>query len=246
MAEVQSARLSSNPYRVPVMPDDVPSMDVSEQTWSDSATNVPEEEASENSSLNETYQEMPSPTATKADLAGLPELPHHLSKHVLRKLRRLVKKRGKEIEIITVFTKEGEIACSHETPNPSAEQPTYSPNPAEGKYLRLALELGFKQEGCPFEFGNFSWLSGMQEEVDDKLTLLGSPNGEHPGDGPHQFYGVLSPTGRYVFAAVLREGPSGVLGPKFMRKMRDLADKLEVYEQWAGKGGFISKIAAKI
>lgn len=52
------------------------------------------------------------------------------------------------------------------------------PNSAEGKYLRLALELGFKQEGCPFEFGNFSWLSGVQEEVDDKLTLLGSPDGE--------------------------------------------------------------------
>lgn len=85
------------------MPDDVPSMDVSEQTWSteqtwgteqtwnaeqtwsDSATNVPEgvEEASEDSSLNETYQEMPSPTTTKADLPGLPEPPHHLSKHVL-------------------------------------------------------------------------------------------------------------------------------------------------------------------
>lgn len=31
-----------------------------------------------------------------------------------------------------------------------------------------------------------------------------------------------------------------------MCKVRDLADKLEVYEQWAGKGGFISKIAAKI
>lgn len=31
-----------------------------------------------------------------------------------------------------------------------------------------------------------------------------------------------------------------------MRKIRDLADKLEVYEAWAGKGGFISKIAAKI
>jgi hypothetical protein len=30
-----------------------------------------------------------------------------------------------------------------------------------------------------------------------------------------------------------------------MRKMRDLADKLEVYEAWAGKGGFISKIAAR-
>lgn len=30
-----------------------------------------------------------------------------------------------------------------------------------------------------------------------------------------------------------------------MRKLRDLADKLEVYEQWAGKGGLISKIAAR-
>jgi hypothetical protein len=52
------------------------------------------------------------------------------------------------------------------------------PNSAEGKYLRLAIELGFKQEGCQFEFGNVSWLSGLHEEVDDKLTLLGSPDGE--------------------------------------------------------------------
>lgn len=60
------------------------------------------------------------------------------------------------------------------------------PNSAEGKYLRLALELGFKQEGCPFEFGNLNWLSGIQEEVDDKLTLLGSPDGEvsNPDQGP--------------------------------------------------------------
>lgn len=66
------------------MPDDVPSMDVSEQTWSDSATNIPEEqEESEHSSLDGTYQELPSPTATKADLQILPEPPHHLSKHVL-------------------------------------------------------------------------------------------------------------------------------------------------------------------
>lgn len=67
------------------MPDDVPSMDVSEQTWSDSATNIPEDEASEGSSLNETYQGEPSPMATKIDLQGLPEPPHHLSKHVLSK-----------------------------------------------------------------------------------------------------------------------------------------------------------------
>lgn len=67
------------------MPDDVTSMDVSEQTWSDSATNIPEEEASEGSSMDGTYQEMPSPTATKADLQSLPEPPHHLSKHVLSK-----------------------------------------------------------------------------------------------------------------------------------------------------------------
>lgn len=40
------------------------------------------------------------------------------------------------------------------------------------------MELGFKEQGCPFEFGSVSWLSGMQEEVDDKLTLLGSPDGE--------------------------------------------------------------------
>lgn len=45
---------------------------------------------------------------------------------------------------------------------------------------------------------------------------------------------------------MIREGPSGVLGPKSMRKMRDLADKLEVYEAWAGQGGIISKIVAKI
>lgn len=86
MAEVQSNRLSTNPYRVSEMPDDVPSMDVSEQTWSDSATNIPEEqEETEDSSLDGTYQEMPSPTATKADLQSLPEAPHHLSKHVLSK-----------------------------------------------------------------------------------------------------------------------------------------------------------------
>lgn len=52
------------------------------------------------------------------------------------------------------------------------------PDPAEGKYLRLAMELGFKEQGCPFEFGSVSWLSGMQEEEDDKQTLLGSPDGE--------------------------------------------------------------------
>lgn len=40
------------------------------------------------------------------------------------------------------------------------------------------MELGFKQEGCPFEYGSVNWLSGMQEEVEDKLTLLGSPDGE--------------------------------------------------------------------
>lgn len=130
---------------------------------------------------------------------------------------RLAKKRSKEIEILTVFTKEGDIVCSHEAPNASAEQPNNyfvsiyqrgspvmsthfrsptpihrthlmanipanlslpQPNSAEGRYLRLALELGFKQEGCPFEFGNANWLSGTQEEVDDKLTLLGLPDGE--------------------------------------------------------------------
>lgn len=89
----------------------------------------------------------------------------------------------------------------------------------------------------------------MGEKVTDKGAVEADSTAktlQHPGDGPHQFYGVLSPTGRYVFAAVLREGPSGLLDPKSMRKIRDLADKLEVYEQWAGKGGFISKIAAKI
>lgn len=44
------------------------------------------------------------------------------------------------------------------------------------------MELGFKQEGCPFEYGNFNWLSGMQEEVEDKLTLPGSPHGEVSND----------------------------------------------------------------
>lgn len=44
------------------------------------------------------------------------------------------------------------------------------------------MELGFRQEGCPFEYGNFNWLSGMQEEVEDKLTLLGSPDGEVSND----------------------------------------------------------------
>lgn len=84
-AHVQSTSLSSDPYRVSVMPDDVPSVDVSEQTWRDSATNIPEEEASEDSSLNGTYQEMPSPAATKEGIQGLPEPDHHLSKHVLSK-----------------------------------------------------------------------------------------------------------------------------------------------------------------
>lgn len=85
MADDQSNSLSSNPYRVSVMPDEVPSIDVSEQTWSDSATNIPEEEVSEGSSLNGTYQEMPSPTATKEGLQGPPEPNNHLSKHVLSK-----------------------------------------------------------------------------------------------------------------------------------------------------------------
>ena len=82
-AQVQSNRVTNNPYRVSVMPDDVPSMDVSEQRWGDSATDVPEEEESEDSSLDGTYQEMPSPTATKTGIPGLPEADHHLSKHVL-------------------------------------------------------------------------------------------------------------------------------------------------------------------
>lgn len=41
-------------------------------------------------------------------------------------LHRLAKKYSKEIEMLTVFTKEGEIVCSHETPSASAEQPNYS------------------------------------------------------------------------------------------------------------------------
>lgn len=28
--------------------------------------------------------------------------------------------------MLTVFTKEGDIVCTHETPNASAEQPTYT------------------------------------------------------------------------------------------------------------------------
>lgn len=62
-----------------MMPDDIPSVDVSEQTWSDLATNIPEEETSEDSSLNGTYQEMPSPTATKAGLPGLSEPSYYLA-----------------------------------------------------------------------------------------------------------------------------------------------------------------------
>lgn len=99
MAHVQSTSLSSNPYRVSVMPDDVPSMDVSEQTWRDSATNIPEEEASEDSSLNGTHEEMPSPTATKQGMQGVHEPDNHLSKHVLSKFwLRLVLLHGAALE----------------------------------------------------------------------------------------------------------------------------------------------------
>lgn len=84
-AHDQSTSLSSNPYLVSVMPDDVPSVDVSEQTWRDSATHVPEGEQSEQSSLNGTYQEIPSPTVTKEGVEVVSEPDNHYSKHVLSK-----------------------------------------------------------------------------------------------------------------------------------------------------------------
>lgn len=89
-AHDQSASLSSNPYRVSVMPDDVPSVDVSEQTWRDSTTNVPEEEQSEQSSLSGTYQQMPSPVVTKEGVEVVSEPDNHYSKHVLSKYLALV------------------------------------------------------------------------------------------------------------------------------------------------------------
>ncbi|KAJ0117583.1 hypothetical protein J7T55_001781 [Diaporthe amygdali] len=253
LGNVESNRLSNNPYRMSIVPEamapvaetdsnDDPSVDVAEQTWSDSATNIPEDDVAVAASLNGSYHKIPPPDIAKTCPSSVPEAPSHLSKRVIRKIKRLIHKRGNEIEMLTVFTKHGAIVCSYE----SSKEPHYTVHSSEGQYLGLALELGFKQEGCPFEFGSVNWLSGTQEEVEDKMTLLASPDGEHPGDGKHQFYGVLSPTGRYVFAAVLREGSSGALGLKSMRKMRDLADKLEVYEAWAGSGGLISKIAAKL
>lgn len=63
---------------------------------------------------------------------------------------------------------------------------------SEGQYLGLALEMGFKQEGCPFEFGSVNWLSGTQEEVEDKMTLLASPDGEVSAGKPiHSRTGVI-------------------------------------------------------
>lgn len=50
------------------------------------------------------------------------------------------------------------------------QQPTVD----EGTYLRLALERGFKKQGCEFDFGGTVWLSGQQEEIDDKQTMLGN------------------------------------------------------------------------
>lgn len=40
--------------------------------------------------------------------------------------------------------------------------------------MLLALERGFKKEGCEFDFGGTLWLSGQQDEVDEKKTLLGN------------------------------------------------------------------------
>lgn len=87
MAGVNLNRVTSDPYRVSVMPDDVPSMDVSEQTWSDSATNVPEEASGD---LTVSDGEMPSPTTTKAGPPGSFSPPNHLSKHVLSKCSALL------------------------------------------------------------------------------------------------------------------------------------------------------------
>lgn len=59
----------------------------------------------------------------------------------------------------------------------------------------------------------------------------------------HRFYGVLSPTGRYVVAAVLKEGAGGQLDAKLLRKIRNTADRFEVYEAWAGSGRLMAKLA---
>lgn len=76
-------------------------------------------------------------------------------------------------------------------------------------------------------------------------TLKAKFSVQDPHAGNHQFYGVLSPTGRYLFAAILKETPSGAVSPKVMRKIRGLADRMEVYEAWVGSGSFMAKVAAK-
>lgn len=59
----------------------------------------------------------------------------------------------------------------------------------------------------------------------------------------HRFYGVLSPTGRYVIAGVVKEGSGGQLDAKLLRKIRATADNFEVYEAWAGSGKLMTKLA---
>lgn len=59
----------------------------------------------------------------------------------------------------------------------------------------------------------------------------------------HRFYSVLSPTGHYVIAAVLKEGNGGQLDAKLLRKIRVMADNFEVYEAWAGSGKIMAKLA---
>ncbi|ROW08943.1 hypothetical protein VMCG_02715 [Cytospora schulzeri] len=226
---------------------DVPSLDVSEQSWDDPSPSTPDD-VSDDSYFKTSSREVPetgTPVTPKRDIWGVPEPPQYTSKRVLRKIKRLVKTRAKEIETIAVFNSDDKIVCFHESPGAVKQQYRYIPEPDEGKYVRLALERGFKQEGCQFDFGTVTWLSGKQEEVDEKRTLLGSTAND-PQAGNHQFYGVLSPTGRYVFAAILKETPSGTVSPKVMRKIRVLADKMEVYEAWAGSGGIMAKIAAKL
>lgn len=51
--------------------------------------------------------------------------------------------------MLTVFTKEGEIVCSHETPNASAEQASYAVSrhqrnfPARPTYFRVPRVPGY-------------------------------------------------------------------------------------------------------
>lgn len=248
MAPVQ--RMSIIPERRSY-PSDVPSLDISEQSWDDPVPGTPDD-MSDDGYVITSSREVPengTPVTPKKDIWGMPEPPQYTSKRVLRKIKRLVKTRAKEIEIITVFNSDDEILCSHEAPGAFKEQHRYIPSSDEGRYLRLALELGFRQEGCQFGFGTVTWLSGKQEEVDEKRTILGSTANfsvKDPQAGNHQFYGVLSPTGRYIFAAILKETPSGTVSPRVMRKIRGLADRMEVYEAWAGGGGIMAKIAAKL